>query len=917
MRLLLLILFLLSAVAAFSQSAPLYGTAVGYVNGAPTFTPNVAQKGSELCVSINRKMLYLWNRDSSEWKPLGGITVSFGVPVTAPAAAGGTRTAINMETGLLYWWNGSAWKEIISYSVELAGAYSAEVAELYANEVRAELADSTAELRALIAAGAPPSGAAGGDLTGTYPDPLIGNGKVISANVLDGTLVNADLAGQTLDSNKVKNGAVTWVKLAQPVKDSIAAATGETNLGYATDANTGTITNDNGTPAVIPEATDLDAGLLSATKKLQYDAKNSGIQFKDEGTNLGTQGTINEVNVTGSGATASRTGNAVTISVMGGGGGILAWNSSTSYSANDMAFGSDQNLYKAVTSSTNQNPTTDNGTYWVPINISASVTLNVPSRFTTIHTALAYLKNATIGNDVIAKIKVADGTYNYGVDGVDLSHPCGSRIELEGNTTTPSNCVIQTQFLTGSTEPGLFYLIDGGTFRKINGFRLVSTNGNVGIGKGAIYAMNNSQIATGGKMEIVDHYWGILAWNNSHVECDSIKVSGGGDGNLFAYGASSISFHAGESWGANTHYFQAGAVVEHGSHLWARGATFRNNKNGLLIGGTSNAQLEGATIRDNTELGMLVASASSVDEISVTYSGNGVANKKLIGFSATYDSWQAKELGGNPNFSIYQPSGGGLTKLGINATASSSSFTGQIFGNVADYDGVLVKNANTSGNTFHSLQNNNGQDLTFYIKSTSHARTVYGLSSGTVFADVTANGLPFSVGTFSAHPFILGTTNTERLRILSGGNIGIGTTAPTAYLHIKAGTNSAGGAPLKFTSGLNLVSTEAGAIEFSSNRLYFTPTTERYSFFYGSTVSATLDFPNTTPGSHSDLTVTLTGAVDGDAVSLGVLNAVRSVAGTDYRAWVSSANTITIRFLNTSGADIDPISAVFNFAVAK
>jgi len=57
-----------------------------------------------------------------------------------------------------------------------------------------------------------------------------------------------------------------------------------------------------------------------------------------------------------------------------------------------------------------------------------------------------------------------------------------------------------------------------------------------------------------------------------------------------------------------------------------------------------------------------------------------------------------------------------------------------------------------------------------------------------------------------------------------GGKVGIGLTAPTAVLHLKAGTATASTAPLKFTSGTNLTTAEAGAMEYNGTNLFFTRT---------------------------------------------------------------------------------------------
>lgn len=73
-----------------------------------------------------------------------------------------------------------------------------------------------------------------------------------------------------------------------------------------------------------------------------------------------------------------------------------------------------------------------------------------------------------------------------------------------------------------------------------------------------------------------------------------------------------------------------------------------------------------------------------------------------------------------------------------------------------------------------------------------------------------------------AFGFLTSTAGNYEVLIDQGGNVGIGTIAPTATLHLKAGTATASTAPLKFTSGTNLTTAEAGAMEYNGTNLFFT-----------------------------------------------------------------------------------------------
>lgn len=80
--------------------------------------------------------------------------------------------------------------------------------------------------------------------------------------------------------------------------------------------------------------------------------------------------------------------------------------------------------------------------------------------------------------------------------------------------------------------------------------------------------------------------------------------------------------------------------------------------------------------------------------------------------------------------------------------------------------------------------------------------------------------------------------------------------------------------------------------------------------------TAALDFASTSAQNSRDLTITVTGAALADVVSLGVPNAAVN-ANACYTAFVSAADTVTVRFNNYSAGAVDPASATFRATVIK
>ncbi|HLP27198.1 MAG TPA: hypothetical protein VK147_01075, partial [Candidatus Didemnitutus sp.] len=82
----------------------------------------------------------------------------------------------------------------------------------------------------------PPSGPAGGELTGTYPNPLIQNGVITTAKIADGAVSNTKLGSNSVTTDKIVDGTVQAIDLAPGLIPTVfppsGAAGGELTGNY-------------------------------------------------------------------------------------------------------------------------------------------------------------------------------------------------------------------------------------------------------------------------------------------------------------------------------------------------------------------------------------------------------------------------------------------------------------------------------------------------------------------------------------------------------------------------------------------------------------------------------------------------------------------------------------------------------------
>ena len=215
--------------------------------------------------------------------------------------------------------------------------------------------------------------------------------------------------------------------------------------------------------------------------------------------------------------------------------------------------------------------------------------------------------------------------------------------------------------------------------------------------------------------------------------------------------------------------------------------------------------------------------------------------KIIIDFTTNWRLRAVTLLTGNKFSQIGSPSGNYLSTVETDATLTGTGTGSSPLAVVQSYATKALDNlASVAMNA--PLQWNNSAATSLDIAPT--ANTVVGraltISAGSTLtggtADMAGGNLTLNSGLgkgtgASSILFQTGTTLTTgstlqtlstKMTILGNGNVGIGTTTPTAALHIKAGTATAGTAPLKLTSGTVNTTPEAGAIEFDGTDFFCT-----------------------------------------------------------------------------------------------
>lgn len=412
-----------------------------------------------------------------------------------------------------------------------------------------------------------------------------------------------------------------------------------------------------------------------------------------------------------------------------------------------------------------------------------------------------------VGSD--GQVLVADSTQSTGLRWINSSGITTTLADVSADSTNATTSL----YTMTSTIPVEFRRSGGSTL-----FYLDETNGRVGIGTTA----PTQKLYVSG---LNDDSYAIARFHST-----------GGLPNSGISLTTDVSGSSNRNWQIVTNYLTAGTFeirrsISNGGTPTTLVALWDNASNLVLGGTTASAKLHVISTTEQLRLGYDASNytsftVNSAGALNITPTGAGVGigvtpthkfetylSSSSTGVSASYF------LRNIPSGTISSGSSinGTLGQLAVGGSTTISTITATGGNYIAEHDG---------SSTVHQLIGLRGQART-------NAASTGVLASAISILAVAPNNAQAGNTITNAYSLYIesptaGTTlnyglyQTGSANNYFGGNLGIGVTSPTAVLHLKAGTATASTAPLKFTSGTNLTTAEAGAMEYNGTNLFFT-----------------------------------------------------------------------------------------------
>ena len=264
--------------------------------------------------------------------------------------------------------------------------------------------------------------------------------------------------------------------------------------------------------------------------------------------------------------------------------------------------------------------------------------------------------------------------------------------------------------------------------------------------------------------------------------------------------APAINFNVGGNGGINAMTIFAGGNVAIGSAIAPTNAK-------LYLAG-------GSFLMDNNQT--FLTKDTTTGTVSPFHFNN--ANEMIFGYRVSgTGSYPLKFYTGSSQKMILDANGN--LGIGVSSMTAKLEVAGSVFIGSPTYNDATGNKLIVGGNI--TLQNMAGTDSIMAIQFKGGNQ----YSSGAIMMGVQITGAAaryFRFYNASSVP-IISIANTQYTNSI----MGVGVDVPTAYLHIKAGTATAGTAPIKLTAGVNNNTVEPGTFEYNGTDLFFSPGTTR------------------------------------------------------------------------------------------